>query len=58
MNRRAQAPTPTPPAPACAECIRLDNQRQAAELDGDLSRAVDCRVLLRRHRADAHRGEQ
>ncbi|MEU3102914.1 hypothetical protein [Streptomyces griseoflavus] len=54
MNRRAKAPTPTPPA--CAECARLDNLRQAAELEGDLSRATDCRVLLRRHRADAHTG--
>ncbi|MFD8151759.1 hypothetical protein ACFV28_13540 [Streptomyces sp. NPDC059720] len=55
MKRRAQAPAPTPPA--CAECARLDNLRQAAENEGDLSRATDCRVLLRRHRADAHAPE-
>lgn len=56
MNRRPTAPTPA--VPACVECIRLENQEQAAELDGDLSRAVDCRVMLRRHRADAHGGDQ
>lgn len=55
MKRRTQAPAPTPPA--CAECARLNNEHQAANLDGDLSRATDCRVLLRRHRADAHTGE-
>ncbi|MFI1422740.1 hypothetical protein ACH4VX_33180 [Streptomyces sp. NPDC020731] len=56
MNRRATPPTPT--VPACADCIRLENQEQAAELEGDLSRAIDYRVLLRRHRAEAHKGQQ
>ncbi|MFD8911743.1 hypothetical protein [Streptomyces sp. NPDC059575] len=53
--------TTWPPAladPACAECVRLQNEQYAAEREGDLSRAVDCRVLLRRHRAAAHDGEQ
>ena len=54
MNRRAQSPTPTPPK--CAECVRLDNERQAAERERDLSRAIDCRILLRRHRAAVHPG--
>jgi len=54
MQRRAQAPAPTPPA--CAECTRLDNAQRAADADGDRSRAVDLRVLLRRHRAAAHPG--
>ncbi|MFD8915653.1 hypothetical protein [Streptomyces sp. NPDC059575] len=45
-------------APACAECVRLENEQYAAEREGDLSRAVDCRVLLRRHRADDHKAEQ
>lgn len=56
MKRRATPPTPV--RPACAECIRIENQEQAAELEGDLSGAIDCRVLLRRHRAEAHKGEQ
>lgn len=56
MDRKAPAQRPTPAAPGCAECVRLDDQRRTAELDGDLSRAVDCRVLLRRHRAAAHPG--
>ncbi|MFF0894751.1 hypothetical protein [Streptomyces sp. NPDC003278] len=56
MNRRA--PAPTQAAPACAECVRIENQEQAAQLDGDLSRAVDMRVMLRRHRAEDHGGEQ
>lgn len=55
MKRKATPPTP--PRPACAECARLDNQRQAAETEGDLSRATDCRVLLNRHRAEAHAPE-
>lgn len=56
MKRKATPPVP--PRPACAECTRLDNLRQAAETEGDLSRATDCRVLLRRHRAAAHKGER
>jgi len=36
--------------------VRLDNERQAAERERDLSRAIDCRILLRRHRAAAHPG--
>lgn len=56
MERRATPPAPA--RPACADCIRLENQETAAELEGDLSRAVDFRVMLRRHRAEAHAGEQ
>jgi hypothetical protein len=56
MQRRATAPAPTPPA--CAECTRLQNEAQAAQSEGDLSRASDCRVLLNRHRASAHPGKR
>lgn len=34
---------------ACAICARLHNALREARRAGDLSRAVDCRVLLRRH---------
>jgi hypothetical protein len=55
MQRRAQAPAPTPPS--CAECVRLENARKAAELEHDPSRATDCAVLLKRHRATDHTRE-
>ncbi|MBE9499167.1 hypothetical protein IHE61_14465 [Streptomyces sp. GKU 257-1] len=33
----------------CAECVRLERDREAARTVGDWSRATDCVVLLRRH---------
>lgn len=57
MQRRARATKPTPPA--CAECARLKTEEEAAERQGDWSRASDCRVLLHRHwKAAGHGGEQ
>ncbi|MEU1082296.1 hypothetical protein ABZ368_19105 [Streptomyces sp. NPDC005908] len=52
MKRRAQPPTPTPPA--CAECARFTNLARAAEAEGDHSRATDMRVLLHRHQNAGH----
>ncbi|MEU2596967.1 hypothetical protein ABZ669_06815 [Streptomyces hirsutus] len=52
MDRRTAAPAPT--APACAECVRLGIEQQTAHAEGDYSRESDCRVLLRRHYAEAH----
>ena len=34
---------------ACAECVRLEREREAARVVGDWSRVTDCAVLLRRH---------
>jgi hypothetical protein len=56
MQRRATAPAPTPPG--CAECARLRSELEAAESERDYSRALDCRILYRRHRAAAHPGAQ
>ncbi|MFE0420918.1 hypothetical protein [Streptomyces sp. NPDC058953] len=40
----------------CARCRELVEQERAARAAGDQSLAVDCRVLLRRHRdTDHHR---
>ncbi|MEW2220568.1 hypothetical protein AB0939_14935 [Streptomyces sp. NPDC006990] len=36
-------------ARGCAECVRLECDREAARTVGDWSRATDCAVLLRRH---------
>ncbi|MCB5907085.1 hypothetical protein [Streptomyces pinistramenti] len=36
-------------AVGCPECERLTAELSAAERAGDASKAVDCRVLLRRH---------
>ncbi|GAA2599133.1 hypothetical protein GCM10009863_10630 [Streptomyces axinellae] len=33
----------------CAECARLEREREAARTAGDWSRVTDCAVLLRRH---------
>ena len=33
----------------CAECVRLEREKEAACKAGDLSKATDCTVLLRRH---------
>lgn len=33
----------------CTKCIDLERELEAAEKAGDQTRAVDCRVLLRRH---------
>ncbi|MFE4413088.1 hypothetical protein [Streptomyces sp. NPDC056821] len=52
MDRKATAPARA--VPGCAECTRLKNQRETAEKENDYSRVSDCRVLLARHRADAH----
>ncbi|GGW83181.1 hypothetical protein GCM10010340_70670 [Streptomyces griseoloalbus] len=53
MKSRATVPAPT--LPDCAECTRLRTAERTAENEGDQSRAIDCRVLLRRHLAAAHR---
>ncbi|MGJ3559482.1 hypothetical protein ACR6C2_15065 [Streptomyces sp. INA 01156] len=42
----------------CAECVRLSNEQEAAHAEGDYSRESDCRVLIARHRAAAHEGEE
>ncbi|GLW18090.1 hypothetical protein Stsp01_48330 [Streptomyces sp. NBRC 13847] len=34
---------------SCPQCRGLEQELAAAEQTGDRSRAVDCRVLLRRH---------
>ncbi|GES28902.1 hypothetical protein San01_13890 [Streptomyces angustmyceticus] len=34
---------------SCAKCGDLERELEAAERAGDRTRAVDCRVLLRRH---------
>ncbi|GFE13152.1 hypothetical protein Sgleb_11990 [Streptomyces glebosus] len=36
-------------AVSCAKCIDLQRELEAAERARDRTRAVDCRVLLRRH---------
>ncbi|MFG2221980.1 hypothetical protein [Streptomyces sp. NPDC048644] len=36
-------------AVGCPTCARLTAELSAAERAGDASKAVDCRVLLRRH---------
>ncbi|MEU4897175.1 hypothetical protein AB0B12_31770 [Streptomyces sp. NPDC044780] len=33
----------------CAECARLEREKEAARKAGDLSRVTDCNVLLKRH---------
>jgi hypothetical protein len=33
----------------CAECARLEAEKRAAYAAGDISKVVDCRVLLSRH---------
>ncbi|MEU5104375.1 MULTISPECIES: hypothetical protein [unclassified Streptomyces] len=33
----------------CAECARLEREKEAARRAGDLSKVTDCAVLLRRH---------
>lgn len=38
----------------CTECVRLRAERERARARGDLSRASDCVVLLRRHQAAVH----
>ncbi|WP_345620505.1 hypothetical protein [Streptomyces ziwulingensis] len=54
MDRRTPAPTPT--AHACTTCARLTAAKQRAHDERDHSRETDCRVLLARHRAEAHGG--
>lgn len=34
---------------SCTKCAELERELDAAEKAGDKTRAVDCRVLLRRH---------
>ncbi|BDH13321.1 hypothetical protein HOK021_45000 [Streptomyces hygroscopicus] len=34
---------------SCTKCVELERELAAAEKAGDRTRAVDCRVLLRRH---------
>ncbi|WP_261955555.1 hypothetical protein [Streptomyces nigrescens] len=46
----------TGPAAGCATCAELLRAAAAAEKAGDFSKAVDYRVLLRRHRPQ-HGGE-
>lgn len=33
----------------CVECARLAREKESARKAGDLSKATDCAVLLRRH---------
>ncbi|GFE21076.1 hypothetical protein Sliba_15290 [Streptomyces nigrescens] len=33
----------------CTKCVELQRDLEAAERAGDRTKAVDCRVLLRRH---------
>ncbi|MFE0423488.1 hypothetical protein [Streptomyces sp. NPDC058953] len=44
-----------PPMPECGICREYAVAELTAERAGDLSRAVDCRVLLRRHQRADHR---
>lgn len=41
--------TETRTAYSCTACTELARELAAAERAGDLTKAVDCRVLLRRH---------
>lgn len=34
---------------SCTKCVGLERELEAAERAGDQTKAVDCRVLLRRH---------
>ncbi|MFI9256494.1 hypothetical protein ACIGT4_02065 [Streptomyces sioyaensis] len=34
---------------SCTKCADLERDLKAADQAGDMSKAVDCRVLLRRH---------
>ncbi|MEU7429319.1 hypothetical protein AB0B07_00265 [Streptomyces sioyaensis] len=34
---------------SCTKCVALERELEAAERAGDQTKAVDCRVLLRRH---------
>ncbi|MFE7544433.1 hypothetical protein [Streptomyces platensis] len=34
---------------SCTKCVELQRDLEAAERAGDQTKAVDCRVLLRRH---------
>lgn len=51
--------TPEPAEPAepaeCRTCQEFDLAEAVARSEGDESRATDCRVLRRRHRAAEHR---
>ncbi|WP_310723949.1 hypothetical protein [Streptomyces sp. N2A] len=48
--------TATENGPAgCATCAELLRAAAAAERAGDFSKAVDCRVLLRRHQPQHNR---
>ncbi|MFE0424941.1 hypothetical protein [Streptomyces sp. NPDC058953] len=38
----------------CARCRELAEQEREADAAGDYSRAVDCRVLRRRHEETEH----
>jgi hypothetical protein len=42
---------PTPPtlSPDCQTCAGWELERRRAEANDDLSRAVDCRIQIRRH---------
>ncbi|MGE9696982.1 MULTISPECIES: hypothetical protein [unclassified Streptomyces] len=40
---------PKPAVSPCAHCAQLTREEREAEERGDLSRAVDCRVLISRH---------
>jgi hypothetical protein len=37
------------PVPGCAACVRLAADRTDARARRDMSRVVDCNVLLKRH---------
>ncbi|MEU3598915.1 hypothetical protein ABZ714_09325 [Streptomyces sp. NPDC006798] len=51
-----EQPITAPAAAGCTLCRELVEQERAAKAAGDQSLAVDCRVLLQRHRdAEHHR---
>lgn len=33
----------------CAACARLEREKQVARMERNLSRVIDCNVLLKRH---------
>jgi len=37
------------PVPGCKTCASWEQERRRAETSGDLSRAIDCRIEIRRH---------
>ncbi|MET8558972.1 hypothetical protein ABZV64_29055 [Streptomyces sp. NPDC004959] len=52
------APTSSADTASCATCHAWRTEERRAETAQDHSRATDCRVMLQRHRADAHGGSE